>query len=441
MTAPNRKIWIAISTPFQVNFFYPIVKKLEGEFEFLITARRHDSIHPMLDALGLDYIPVGVHGGRELSDKLQAYAENIKRLIPLIKREKPCLLLTERWPAAVRVAFGFSIPAWTVYFDEREKYVNRMVFPLSDKVFAPTFYSKSQLQECGVDPSKIVWFKGFHTCYLKSYESKIEDEEWDLEPDFPNIIVRPEPEFASFFPERKRILEKTVSTLSSNGAGRDFNLVVIPRTKEQAIRYSKYNVQIPEKALPYNPVFHADVVLGAAETMLMEAFVLGKPSVSTIYWEESKPVSFLHRYIPHTLDPKEAAKATLEFLDEDVKRDFNKRVQSVVRSMDNPIDKIEMEIRRIFLNEDIPEKRRRRRSALEIYVDILNVVSLNRLKITEIMKKANLSYAQAKCKLEQLESRNLIRREIDKRGCEYFKATFEGLEILTDYKKIAEKLS
>jgi len=440
MSPANRKIWIAISTPFQVNFFYPIVKKLEGEFEFLITARRHDRIYSMLDALGLDYLPVGVHGGRELSEKLQAYAENIKRLIPIIKKEKPCLLLTERWPAAVRAAFGFSIPAWTVYFDEREKYVNRMVFPLSDKVFAPTFYSNSQLQACGVDPSKIVWFKGFHTCYLKSCTSEIDDEEEILESDIPNVIVRPEPEFASFFPERRGILEKTVSTLTFNGAGRDFNLIVIPRTKEQAIRYSKYKVQIPDKAFPYNPVFRADVVLGAAETMLMEAFVLGKPSVSTIYWEESKPVSFLHRYIPHTLDPKEAAKATLEFLNEDVKKEFNRKVQSVVHSMDNPIDKIEREIRRVFLNEDVPEKRKRR-SSLEIYVDILNVISLNRLKITEVMKKANLSYAQAKRKLEQLESKNLIRREFDKRGCEYFKATVEGLEVLTDYRKIADKLS
>jgi len=440
MSPVNKKIWIAISTPFQVNFFYPIIKKLEDEFDFVITARRHDRIYSMLDALGLDYVPVGTHGGRGLGEKLQAYAENVQRLIPIVKREKPCLLLTERWPEAVRVAFGFDIPAWTIYFDEREKHVNRMVFPLSEKVFAPTFYSTAQLQACGVNPSSIVWFKGFHTCYLKSYIQEVNRDEDPFKSDVPNIIVRPEPEFASFFPERRGILEKTVSTLAFDGAEKDFNLVVIPRTKEQAARYAKYNVNISDKAFPCNPVFYADVVLGAAETMLMEAFVLGKPSVSTIYWEESKPVSFLHRFIPHTLDPKEAARATLEFLDDERKREFNKRVQSVVHWMENPIEKIEKEIRRILLSERVVEKRRKRRSKIEIYVDILNAISLSRLKITDIMKRANLSYTQAKSTLEQLESKNLIRREMDRRGCEYFRASAEGIEVLAEYRKIAERL-
>ena len=37
-----RKIWIAIGTPFQANFFAPLIKELESECEFLVTARDHD---------------------------------------------------------------------------------------------------------------------------------------------------------------------------------------------------------------------------------------------------------------------------------------------------------------------------------------------------------------------------------------------------------------
>ena len=164
---PIKKIWIAISTPFQVNFFYPLIKRMKEKFEFIITARDHDRIFQILETKGLDFIPVGIHGGAGLEGKMEAYAETVKKLITIIKKEKPDLLLTERWPAAVRVAFGFNIPAWTIFYDEREYHVNRMVFPLSSKVFTPRYYSQVELKESGVNPKSVVWFNGFHTGYLK----------------------------------------------------------------------------------------------------------------------------------------------------------------------------------------------------------------------------------------------------------------------------------
>ena len=94
-----------------MNFFYPLIKRLAGKFEFFITAREHDRIFSMLDARGLDYVPVGKHGGTQLDGRLQAYAQTVQQLVPLVKKERPDVLLTERWPEAVRVAFGLDIPA------------------------------------------------------------------------------------------------------------------------------------------------------------------------------------------------------------------------------------------------------------------------------------------------------------------------------------------
>jgi uncharacterized protein len=115
-----KKIWVAMSTPFQANFFAPLIKTLEKEYEFLVTSRSHDNIFSILKAKKIDFVAVGKHGGKELPDKLQAYAQTIEEMIPTVKREKPDLLLTERWPEAVRVAFGFDVPAWTIFYDERE---------------------------------------------------------------------------------------------------------------------------------------------------------------------------------------------------------------------------------------------------------------------------------------------------------------------------------
>ena len=78
----------------------------------------------MLEAKGVEYFKVGKHGGKELDGKLLAYTDAIQQLLPIVKKEKPDLLITERWPEAVRTAFGFDIPSWTLFYDEREYHVN-----------------------------------------------------------------------------------------------------------------------------------------------------------------------------------------------------------------------------------------------------------------------------------------------------------------------------
>src|SRR3972149_5383356 len=105
---PVKKIWVAMSTPFQASFFSPIIEELGDEYEFFVTARDHDNILAILKAKEIPFTIVGKHGGKELDGKLWAYARNIEEMIPLVKKTRPDLLLTERWPEAVRVAFGFD---------------------------------------------------------------------------------------------------------------------------------------------------------------------------------------------------------------------------------------------------------------------------------------------------------------------------------------------
>ena len=430
-----------MSTPFQVNFFYPLIRRLKEKFDFLITARNHDRIFSMLEARGLDYVPVGRHGGTEREGKLQAYADTVQQLIPVIKKEKPDLLLTERWPEAVRVAFGFDIPAWALYYDEREYHVNRMVFPLSSKVFAPRFYSVAELRNNSVNPNTIVWFRGFHTCYLKG-QKMIDHKNPFLEMGYksPIVLVRPEPEFAAFFGRKESILEETVSVLSNNARMKDeFNIVVFPRTESQNRTYQKYPVALINDALVENPVGYADVTLGAAETMLMESFVLGKPAVSTVYWDESKPLAELHRFIPHITHPKEAATQVLNYLDVKTREDFRLKAEKIVNLMENPITKMEEEINRFYGEATEMRIPSRRRSRIQIYVTILRVVMFRLLKITHIMQEANLSYSRVKEDLAWLKKRGLI-KETNQGGETYFTTTLEALSVLNSYERIEEKL-
>ena len=430
-----RKIWVAMSTPFQANFFAPLIKELSGEFEFVVTARDHDNIQPILDRKKIDYIPVGKHGGRELSNKLEAYAETIQKLLPIVKREKPDLLLTERWPEAVRTAFGLNIPSWTIFYDEREKHVNQMVFPLATKVFTPRFYTFQELYQNGViDPDKVVWFNGFHTGYLKGEHDDGENpyREMGLEP--PVVFVRPEPEFASFFGTHQQVLEKAVTMIQKAGKA---SLAVLPRTATQERRYAKMGVATLDESMIESPVAHSDVTIGAAETMLMEAFILGKPAVSAVYWEPSKPVIELHKYIPHSTNPGEIAGYVDNFLQEDQLTAFRERATLIVENMDNPVQLMIEEIRR--LNQKKGEVTLKRRSKMEIYIDIIQAASLQPLRPTHMMKAANISYNELRVIVEALEAKGLINEE-NTLGGKYYQATKEGLRVLQDYKTVHSRL-
>ena len=431
-----RKIWVAMSTPFQANFFSPLIKELKSEFDFVVTARDHDNIQQILDAKGIEYIPVGKHGGRELGFKLEAYADTIRQLSPIIQREKPDILLTERWPEAVRTAFGLNIPSWTIFYDEREKHVNQMVFPLATKVFVPRFYTFQELYQNGViDPEKVVWFNGFHTGYLKGAQLESENPYDRLHIEPPVVFVRPEPEFASFFPDRQPVLEKAVELVHRKG---NASVAVLPRTETQKRRYQKLGVEVLNESMTESPVAHADVTLGAAKTMLMEAFILGKPAVSAIYWELSKPVVELHKYVPHSTDPKEIAGYVENFLNVDQRTAFSEKASLLVQSMDNPVTLMAEEIRKL-------NRRRKgaavikRRSRMETFVDIIQAAALQPLRPTHIMKAANISYNELRGIVETLERKGLLREETTLGG-KYYQTTPEGLRLLQDYRTVHDRL-
>jgi predicted glycosyltransferase/predicted transcriptional regulator len=431
-----RKIWVALSTPFQANFFSPLIKELKSEFEFIITARDHDHIQQILKAKGIDFVPVGKHGGRELGHKLEAYAETITKLVPIIQREKPDILLTERWPEAVRVAFGLNIPSWTIFYDEREKHVNQMVFPLATRVYVPRFYAIQDLYANGVtDPDKVAWFNGFHTGYLKGAQAEGENPYEKLGLHSPVVFVRPEPEFASFFSKHEPVLEKAVKQIVKKD---NASVAVLPRTESQRRKYSELGVTMLESAMVESPVAHADVALGAAETMLMEAFMLGKPAVSAIYWETSKPVEELHRYIPHSTDPMKVASYVEDYLDADNRKAFSEKVSLLVRNMDDPVRLMMNDIRR--LNEPKREAvSLKRRSRMEIHLDIIQAASLRPLRPTQIMKEANISYNELRSILEALEAQGFLRSE-STLGGKYYQSTTDGLRLLEDYRTVRTRL-
>ena len=106
--------------------------------------------------------------------------------------------------------------------------------------------------------------------------------------------------------------------------------------------------------------------------------------------------------------------------------------------MDNPALMMVRDIRRLN------EPRRgpsilKRRSRLEIHLDIIQAASLRPLRPTQIMKEANISYNELRNIIRGLEDEHLLRTENNISG-KYYQATDEGLRLLEDYRKLRGRL-
>ncbi|MCD6530463.1 transcriptional regulator [Candidatus Bathyarchaeota archaeon] len=80
-----------------------------------------------------------------------------------------------------------------------------------------------------------------------------------------------------------------------------------------------------------------------------------------------------------------------------------------------------------------------KRSRLEIYLDVLRVISNGCSKPTRIMYSSNLSWKPLKEILESLIKQELIRVEVEKKAKRYY-ITPRGLRVLGYFKKIREEL-
>jgi predicted transcriptional regulator len=202
-------------------------------------------------------------------------------------------------------------------------------------------------------------------------------------------------------------------------------------------RYSPSVVKIFDDVTVDCPVAYADVTLGAAETMLMESFVLGTPTVSAVYWKPAKPVTELHKYIPHSINPLELAKQTINFFDSEVNSRFRELAKNTVDRMENPVEKMVLEINKMF-GFSSSGKKVPRRSRIEILAQILQSVSYQSMIFSHIMQRVNITHRELRNDLVILEKNRLIERIVGNGSRIHFRTTTQGLQTLEDFRRIAD---
>jgi predicted transcriptional regulator len=97
------------------------------------------------------------------------------------------------------------------------------------------------------------------------------------------------------------------------------------------------------------------------------------------------------------------------------------------------------ELHRLDSGDEAETVSSKRRSQLEIYLDIINAIALRPLRPTHIMKTANVSYNELKKIIELLERKSLVLSETTFDG-KFYQATPEGLRLVEEYKRFRSSI-
>jgi len=288
------RIWIDIANIGLTNLLASLACQLKASSSILVTTSSDARPSTVLDYYGIPYRRVAPLS----SDGVQGYAERVAALSRIVEDYSPDLLISDRDPAAVRTAFGLSIPTWTIFSFERSTNprMEKMTYPLCDKIFASAFLDRSTITQRGVTPDKIVRFDGFNECYLTPRRRT------SISP-AGRILVRPngnQPRgwVDSVISRISRDVPDSKMTVLANGTG------YVPSRV-----HPRVNVQ---NFIPYPPVIDQDLFIGWGRT-LGESFSIGIPSIRTTT-HTYPDLSIVYREQPVLRKPEEIAAAAVDLL-------------------------------------------------------------------------------------------------------------------------------
>ena len=339
------KVWIDISNAPHVHFFKGLIKEIQKKAEVIVTTRTFDSVPQILDLNNIPYTVVGFHGGSGIKEKLIASSKRILELTEFIADQDVDLAIFKHSVEAPRVAYGLQIPSICVMDNEHGIAQNKLMLPLSTKVIAPKCIPADTIMQFGVQKENLIQFNGI--CELAHIRDFTPDPDvltaLGLDRDKRIVVMRPEPAKANYFNgDRKKTIIKKI--LENNTFDQ---CVVFPRFDEQKKVLTFPHTVIPEKAVDtLSLMYYADLVISAGGSMNREAVCCGTPAIST-YPEKLLSVTTYLMGLglkKHSVNiPEIFALAKTLMSDEH----YRERAQHILSQMEDPIDILLREIRRL----------------------------------------------------------------------------------------------
>ncbi|HUP33446.1 MAG TPA: DUF354 domain-containing protein [Gaiellaceae bacterium] len=280
------QVWIDITASAHVLVFRPLVALLrEGGAEVEITSREYGQTRQLLELHGLEATVLGHHGGRSALGKARQLAGRLAGLRRWAKGRRFDAALAHGSHELTLTARSLGIPSATTFDYEFAWLQHQLGCRAASRVVVPDAIPPERLARYGTRPPKLRRYPGLKEEYYLA----------DFEPDPGALaalgldtarvlaVLRPPPDVSLYHRHDNPLFPRTLEAL---GRREDAQVVVIPRTDEQAANVRSLalpSVMVPERAVDAQSLIaHADLVVSAGGTMNREAVALGVP-VYTVF--------------------------------------------------------------------------------------------------------------------------------------------------------------
>jgi predicted glycosyltransferase len=278
------RVWIDLANSPHVPLFAPIVRALEerGD-EVVLTARDHAQTVPLAVDLWPDLKVVGGESPPGRARKAASILSRSNDLRRFARTSRPDVALSHGSYAQIVAARLARVPAVTM-MDYEHQPANHLSFRFARRVIVPGTFPEASLRRFGARPKKIVRYEGFkEELYLAGVApDPAALVSLGLELDRVTVAMRPPPEGALYHAYGNPRFDAILEHVLSEGG----QVVLLPRTAEQAARYRRSHVAIPERPVDGRVLLATvDLTIGAGGTMTRESALLGTPTYTVFLGE------------------------------------------------------------------------------------------------------------------------------------------------------------
>ena len=278
------RIWIDLANSPHVPLFIPVVRALqERGDEVVLTARDHAQTLPLAVEVWPEVVVIGAESPAGRLRKGVSILSRSAGLWRFARGSQPDVALSHGSYAQIVAARLARVPALTM-MDYEHQPANHLSFRLARRVMVPATFPDASLRRFGASREKTVRYDGFkEELYLADV---VADPSilvsMGLDPARVTAAMRPPPEGALYHSHGNPRFDAILEHILSEGG----QVVLLPRTAEQAARYGRAGVVIPERPVDGRALLATvDLTIGAGGTMTRESALLGTPTYTVFLGE------------------------------------------------------------------------------------------------------------------------------------------------------------
>jgi predicted glycosyltransferase len=339
-------VWIDLDNSPHVQFFAPIIRRLErAGIPHFITVRSFSQTEDLARWYGLDFVTVGKHRTpRHFLTRVGATAERAAQLARYVQKQKPTVAISHGSRAMALAAYLLRIPTMTLY--DYEFVSCRFFNMVSTRVLVPQQIPVQRLQEQGLKLGKLVSYPGFkEEVYIHDFKPDHNIlNQLKLDPKRVIVALRPPSTWAHYQdPKSEKLLHALMQRLQQQN---DIQVVTLTRTEEQAIALRKQygpvsdRFRISSEAVDgLSLMWYSDAIFSGGGTMVREAALLGLNAYSIfagklgaadealtrmgllkMIHEQEEIENLEFRKAPERKAPSSATSLTREFVSREIER-------------------------------------------------------------------------------------------------------------------------